>query len=1148
MNNGNQEFSCGFFSHSLNFRVSGLTNSNQGTAPIYEALKNLLERGYPTRPTHYLEDKIRELHPEFSWSDQDLPESMMLRSFKPNWDDTIKGYDEKRLFPARTFFNDLIDEHLSGYSFIKNLIVPECKFGDILVDPIKAGASPDWAVDFFLPCADLVIEIDGSQHGNEKAKVSDAARDRIFRKYGIRTHRIETKKISENSDGIRNYFSDLKRILDDNKEIQFIKAFIGSREYDLKSINYDLSGLARLQRLLVALLEQKQIKNGTCLELKADFKPLLDWNGLALKDLKNTYDLLKFHFPSSPKFPEIQLNLVEEFSKSKDCIKIDLSVFCNVDDAPLAEGIISVRSSQLNFMYRWDSKEPKKIPKICASKSTFDGKIIKQKRALKNNLQQLNSIIFGLGQFRVGQFEIISSAIESHSVLGLLPTGGGKSLCFQSLGAIETGCTIVVCPITALIRDHVLELQQFGFNQRAEYVSAETAKDQDYIFQKLESGILKFLFLSPEQFQKPHVRQILARLQRNNRVSRFVIDEVHCISEWGHDFRTAYLNLAYTIEKFAPGIPILCLTATAAVKVIKDIQIEFKISDDDIVYRMDQSRTELNFRIQKTHNKIDDLQNILTDRYENDSINKTHAMIVFSSRVNDSRAEFGIPGISQTIRKVLKNANVGVFSGKQPKHFDLASEVQNISKPTKMLKNYTDYKAEIQKQFKANELDAIIATKAFGMGVNKPNVRLVVHYGMPQSLETLYQEAGRAGRDKKPADCITLFTPGSNVPDSTHSAETTMEALELIQKKIMDNGGDLSLQLFFLTQNSKKIDAELQECIDELTFLRSFGSEGLVVVSDNLDQVNHNHVSDVEAQRTGHQNKKENHQSHNRIKEKIIFRLKQLGFVKDWAVLDFTKGIYEVDWTDQSRNMLADSIVKLIKKYSEAEDDIAKYSEKIKRAGQEGLGAEEALIRVLLEWNYEHFVYQRRQSLKNIYDACDSYENSDTFKQTIEAYFQTNKAFSELPNIINLNAKHVPLPIRSIILTKDGNLIGAAKRYKMTINLMKYLEAYSDNPGLNLLSSLLRLADDNFDDPDGMQRFKQYLDTFNMSGAEILELEPLVETLCKFQPNLAKQAFECIFEKFRQPKLAKMVLERTDSADAENILLQDINDRLEKVL
>jgi ATP-dependent DNA helicase RecQ len=258
-------------------------------------------------------------------------------------------------------------------------------------------------------------------------------------------------------------------------------------------------------------------------------------------------------------------------------------------------------------------------------------------------------------------------------------------------------------------------------------------------------------------------------------------------------------------------------------------------------------------------------------------------------------------GLVKTFVGVLENTKIGVFSGDPPKHFDLLSELTNISKPTKILKNYTDYKAEIQKQFKANELDAIIATKAFGMGVNKPNVRLVVHYGMPQSLETLYQEAGRAGRDKKPADCITLFTPGSNVPDSTHSAETTMETLELIQKKIMDSGGDLSLQLFFLTQNSKKIDAELQECIDELTFLRSFGSEGLVVVSDNLDQVNHNHVGDGDAQADELIIAKEKQKNRERIKEKIIYRLKQLGFVKDWAVLDFTKGIYEVEWTDQRR-------------------------------------------------------------------------------------------------------------------------------------------------------------------------------------------------------------------------------------------------------
>ena len=1143
-----KQFSCGFFDGSLNFCVHGLVSPRKNDSPIFDSLRSFLERGYPTRPTHYLENKIKEFNPDFSWDDVEAPQSTMIRPFRPNWDDTIKGFDEKRLFPARTFFNDLIDEHLAEYSFIKNLIIPECKFGDILMDPVKAGARPDWAVDFFLPCADLAIEIDGSQHGSDKANLSDGKRDRIFRKYGIRTHRIETKKINENSDGIRNYFSGLKKILDDNEEIQLIKEFISNNEYDLKSINYDLTGLARLQRLIVALLEQKQIKNGACLELKTDFQPLLDWPDLALKDLNNTYDLLKFHFPNSPKFPEIQCILVEEFSESSSTIKIDLSIFRNLDDTPLTNNIISVLNSQLNVLYRWDSKEPTKTPKICPAQSNFDGKVIKQKRGLKQNLEQLNSIIFGLGEFRTGQFEIISSAIESHSVLGLLPTGGGKSLCFQSLGAIEFGCTIVVCPITALIRDHVLELQQFGFNQRAAFVSAETSKEQGNIFQKLEDGSLKFLFLSPEQFQKPEVRQTLARLTQNNRVSRFVIDEVHCISEWGHDFRTAYLNLAYTIEKFAPGIPVLCLTATAAVKVIKDIQIEFKISDDDIVYSMDQSRTELSFKVQKTSNKLGDLQKILVYRDKNKSINKTDAMIVFSSRANDSRTELGVPGISQNVRRVLGNANIGVFSGKKPKHFDLVSELTNISKPAKPIKNYNEYKAEVQKQFKANQLDGIVATKAFGMGVNKPNVRLVVHYGMPQSLETLYQEAGRAGRDKKPADCVTLFTPGSNIPEATHSADTTMETLELIQKKIINSGGDLSLQLFFLTQNSKKVELELQECIKELEFLRSFGAESLVIVSEDLNQDSDPQVDDGEAQAGEYNITKEKRKNRERIKEKIIFRLKQLGFVKDWTVLDFIKGIYEVDWTDQDSNMLADSILNMIRKYSEAEDGVVKYSEKIAYAEQQKADTEKALIKVLLEWNYEHFVYQRRQSLKNIYDACNSFENSDKFKQTIESYFQTNKAFSELPSIINLNAKDVPLPIRSIILTKDGNLKSAGKRHQMTINLMKYLEAYRDNPGLNLLSSLLRLADDNFDDPDGLQRFEQYLDTFDKSGAEVLSLEPLVDTLCKFQPKLAQQAFDCIFERFRQPALANMVLERTDNAEAEYILVHDLSARLERVL
>ena len=131
----NTYFSCGFFPHSLNFEACGLKVKPNVVNSFYSSLTSFLERGYPTRPTHYLEGKIEDLIPNFSWEGNVEPTHMMVRPFKPNWDDTIKGFEEDGLFPARQFFNYLIEEHLPDYSFIKNLIVPECKFRDILASP-----------------------------------------------------------------------------------------------------------------------------------------------------------------------------------------------------------------------------------------------------------------------------------------------------------------------------------------------------------------------------------------------------------------------------------------------------------------------------------------------------------------------------------------------------------------------------------------------------------------------------------------------------------------------------------------------------------------------------------------------------------------------------------------------------------------------------------------------------------------------------------------------------------------------------------------------------------------------------------------------------------------------------------------------------
>ena len=1130
-----KKFTCGFFSNSLNFITYNLPTSRAQKDSIFTHLSNILERGYPTRPTHFLENILNDIEPSFSWQNIEGSNPTNLKVFEPYWDPVIKGNDEDSSYPALTFFKERIDQHLPEYSFIKNLLIPECKFEDILfTDPAKFNIPPNSAVDFFLPQADLVIEIDGPQHNVDPQKKIDRRREIALEKHGVATHRIPTKNIHENSDAMSRYFIALKKKLDANKEIQEIKVFLKLETPPFPKFSLELIAISRLQRLLVDFFENSESFDGKeIFEVKSDFNSEIDWPDIAIKDLENSYKIICEHHGSKINFPIKSVRLVDTFSESKDVKKIDLSVLKHNDASQKIIDTIYCFNALSNFNYLESPRDnSKKVFKIEKSEGVDHFKITSFP-GLKGSLEKFNRTFLGLEDFRNGQFEIISAAVTNPAVLGLIPTGGGKSLCFQTLGIFEGGCQVIVCPITALIRDHVLELNKFGISERADYISSEKkGADAEYVLAKFKSGLLKFLFVSPEQFQKKEIRAQLRQLGERRLISRVIIDEVHCMSEWGHDFRTSYLNLASTIDSYLNAVPVMCLTATAALRVIEDIQIEFDISDDQVLYFMQDTRDELDFQLISDPNKLERLNEVIKNRVENDQLDNSKAFIVFSAIANDNtrRNRLGVDGISKYLRKQNSNLKIGIFTGKKPKNWVGNEEFEHIGIQNSERKDFAEYKSLVQKKYKENQVAGIIATKAFGMGVNKPNVRLTVHYGIPQSMEALYQEAGRAGRDKKKAECITIFTPEKKVPEDLHDPNSTLENIADIQNKMesQTKGGDLTQLLYFLTNSNKTIPQELEECLAELKSLRNLGSDGIFILSD--EQLN------------------EKGESGERPKEKVIFRLKQLGFISDWTV-DFKSKQYEVIWKDQSLKELSSSILSTISKYTgDTSESLKKENEIEGILNSESPDKEAALIKVLLEWNYDHFVYQRRQSLKNVYEACENFKDPKQFKEQLENYFRVDKSFSTIGTILKSTPKDCISLVCGLLQNKNGNLVSQNKINNLNATILRYLESYQNNPGVNLLSALLRLQKNEFSNADGKQRFELFLDNFQTFSEFEPMLPELIKLISQFKPEVQEDGFDVIFDRFPNLKLANLVLDFAESNRAEKIVLEDVNRRLEALI
>lgn len=330
--------------------------------------------------------------------------------------------------------------------------------------------------------------------------------------------------------------------------------------------------------------------------------------------------------------------------------------------------------------------------------------------------------IFGFDKFKGRQEEVIKSLLAGNDTFVIMPTGGGKSMCYQLPALILPGCAIIVSPLISLMKNQVDAIRGFGsmrgvahfLNSSLSKVEVKEVKDD------LTNGVTKLLYVAPESLNKEENAEFLREID----ISFYAIDEAHCISEWGHDFRPEYRRMKPIIDAIGQNVPIIALTATATPKVQQDIMKNLEIADAN-VFISSFNRPNLYYEIRPKPKKDVDMNREII-RFIKENEGKSGIIYCLSRRMVEELAE---TLILNGIRALPYHAGLDAVT-----------------------------RAENQDKFIMEDVDVIVATIAFGMGIDKPDVRFVIHYDMPKSLEGYYQETGRAGRDDGEGKCIAFYS------------------------------------------------------------------------------------------------------------------------------------------------------------------------------------------------------------------------------------------------------------------------------------------------------------------------------------------------------------------------------------------------------